>query len=129
MKNIFRSALWLAITSIVAISCSNQSGKKSADTLKSWIDRIVNNTENSEINSIDDFKKVLTPFMTPPSIKDDKDFYADYGSDDSYHTKTGKAACDGLILWLIASTSINIAGKYTNQEPISMKCSYIYKLH
>ena len=35
--------------------------KKSDDTLKSWIHRIVSGNEDSEIKSIDDFKKVLTP--------------------------------------------------------------------
>lgn len=67
--------------------------KKSDDTLKSWLHRIVNGNEDSEIKSIDDFKKVLTPFTVPPTIEEDKDFYADYGSDDNYHTRTGKGEC------------------------------------
>ena len=67
--------------------------KKSDDTLKSWIHRIVSGNEDTEIKSIDDFKKALTEFTVPPSIEDDKDFYADYGSGDNYHTKTGKGEC------------------------------------
>ena len=67
--------------------------KKPDDTLKTWIHRIVSGNEDSEIKSIDDFKKVLTPFTVPPTIEEDKDFYADYGSDDNYHTRTGKGEC------------------------------------
>ena len=80
----------LVILKIIELFKKN---KKPDDTLKSWIHRVVNNTENSEVNSISDFKKVLTPFTIPPTIEDDKDFYADYGSDDSYHTRTGKGEC------------------------------------
>jgi len=67
--------------------------KKPNDTLESWIHRIVSETEDLEIKSIDDFKKILTPFTIPPTIEEDKDFYTDYGSDDNYHTKTGKGEC------------------------------------
>ena len=67
--------------------------KKSGDTLKSWIHRIVNDSENSNIKSIGDIKKVLGPLVVPPTKEDDPDFYLDYGSDTSYHTKTGKGEC------------------------------------
>jgi sulfite reductase (ferredoxin) len=67
--------------------------KKSGDTLKSWIHRIVNDSEDSNIKSIGDIKKVLEPLVVPPSKDDDPDFYLDYGSDTSYHTKTGKGEC------------------------------------
>ena len=40
-----------------------------------------------------DIKKILEPLITPPTIEDDPDFYLDYGSDTSYHTKTGKGEC------------------------------------
>ena len=43
--------------------------------------------------TIDDVKKILLPFTSVPSISEDGDFYADYGSDTSYHTKTGKGEC------------------------------------
>ena len=42
---------------------------------------------------MDDIKKALTPLTVPPSKADDADFYADYGNDTSYHTKTGKGEC------------------------------------
>lgn len=67
--------------------------KKPGDTLKSWIHRVVNNSDDSEIKSINDIKKVLEPLVVPPTKEEDPDFYLDYGSDTSYHTKTGKGEC------------------------------------
>ena len=67
--------------------------KKPDDTLQSWIHRVVNNNEDSEIQSINDIKKVLEPLTIPPTKEEDPDFYLDYGSDASYHTKTGKGEC------------------------------------
>jgi len=67
--------------------------KQSDDTLKSWIHRIVNDSEDSAIKSINDIKKILEPLIVPPNKDDDPDFYLDYGSDSSYHTKTGKGEC------------------------------------
>ena len=45
------------------------------------------------ITNFNDIKKILEPLIVPPSIDDDPDFYLDYGSDTSYHTKTGKGEC------------------------------------
>lgn len=67
--------------------------KKADDTLKSWIHRVVSGNEDSEIRSINDIKKILEPLIIPPMKEDDPDFYLDYGSDTSYHTKTGKGEC------------------------------------
>ena len=67
--------------------------KKPEDDLKSWIRRVVNGIDDSEIKSIDVIKKILTPLIIPPSKSDDADFYSDYGNDTSYHTKTGKGEC------------------------------------
>jgi len=67
--------------------------KKPDDTLKSWIHRVVNGNEDSQIKSINDIKKTLEPIIIPPTKEDDPDFYLDYGSDTSYHTKTGKGEC------------------------------------
>ena len=67
--------------------------KKSDDTLQSWIHRVVNNNEDSEIKSINDIKKVLEPLTIPPTKEEDPDFYLDYGNETSYHTKTGKGEC------------------------------------
>ena len=51
--------------------------KKSDDTLQSWIHRVVNNNEDSEIKSINDIKKVLEPLTIPPTKEEDPDFYLD----------------------------------------------------
>ena len=67
--------------------------KKSNDTLKDWIHRVVNGKEDSEIKSILDMRKALDSFTIPPTKEEDPDFYNDYGSDSSYHTKTGKGEC------------------------------------
>ena len=67
--------------------------KKSNDTLKTWIHRVVNNSDDSEIKSLNDLKKILEPLTLPPTKDEDPDFYLDYGSDTSYHTKTGKGEC------------------------------------
>jgi len=67
--------------------------KKPNDTLQTWIHRVVNDNEDSEIKSINDIKKVLEPLVIPPTKEEDPDFYVDYGNDTSYHTKTGKGEC------------------------------------
>ena len=67
--------------------------KKDGDTLKSWLHRVVNGNEDSQIQSINDIKKILEPLVIPPTKDEDPDFYLDYGSDTSYHTKTGKGEC------------------------------------
>jgi len=67
--------------------------KQSSDTLSAWIDRIVHGNESSEIKSVGDMKKILSPLVIPPSKDDDPDFYSDYGSDTIYHTITGKGEC------------------------------------
>lgn len=67
--------------------------KKSDDTLKDWMHRVVNGKEDSEVKSILDIRKALDSFTVPPTKEEDPDFYNDYGSDSSYHTKTGKGEC------------------------------------
>lgn len=81
------------IPAILKIIESFKQNKKNSDTLAAWIHRIVNGNEDSQIKSIDDFKKILSPLTVPPTKEEDDDFYADYGSDGSYHTKTGKGEC------------------------------------
>ena len=61
--------------------------------MKSWIHRIITDSEDSNIKSINDIKQILEPLIVPPPKDDDPDFYLDYGSDTSYHTKTGKGEC------------------------------------
>ena len=67
--------------------------KKPDDTLKSWIHRVANGNEDSEIKSITDMKKMLSPLIVPPTKNDEKEFYTDYGSEDGYHVRTGKGEC------------------------------------
>ena len=66
--------------------------KKPNDSLKEWIHRVVNEKEDS-IKSINEMRKILEPFTIPPTKEEDPDFYSDYGSDTSYHTRTGKGEC------------------------------------
>lgn len=67
--------------------------KKSNDTLKDWLHRIINGKEDTAIKSMHDMKIALDFLTIPPTKEDDPDFYNDYGSDSSYHTKTGKGEC------------------------------------
>lgn len=67
--------------------------KKSDDTLKSWIHRLVGGSGDSEIKSIDDVKKIISPLLVPPTIQEEKEFYTDFGSEEGYHTRTGKGEC------------------------------------
>lgn len=70
-----------------------KANKKPDDDLKTWIHRIVNNSGDTEIKTIADIKKTVEPLTIPPTKEEDPDFYLDYGSDASYHTKTGKGEC------------------------------------
>ncbi len=70
-----------------------KTNKQQDDSLSKWIDRIVHGNESSEIKSVDDIKKIIAPLLIPPTKEEDEDFYADYGSDTSYHTITGKGEC------------------------------------
>lgn len=69
--------------------------KKTGDTLKSWVHRIVTGAEDdsSAISSVKDIQRELQPLVLPPTMEEDPDFYHDYGSDTGYHTKTGKGEC------------------------------------
>ncbi|MDI1496148.1 MAG: ferredoxin-nitrite/sulfite reductase [Cenarchaeum symbiont of Oopsacas minuta] len=79
-----------AIIKIISIFKENSQGE--SDTLKSWLQRIIEGNENST-RSISDIKKLLEPLTIPPAKSDDSEFYTDYGTDDSYHAKTGKGEC------------------------------------
>ena len=70
-----------------------KANKKPDDDLKTWIHRIVSNSGDTEIKTIADIKKAVEPLTIPPTKEGDPDFYLDYGSDTSYHTKTGKGEC------------------------------------
>lgn len=81
------------IPAVLKIIDAFKADKKQGETLKSWIHKIITGHGDSSFKSVGDVKKLLLPFTEPPSITDDKDFYADYGSDSSYHTRTGKGEC------------------------------------
>ena len=81
------------IPAILKIIDLFKANKQTNDTLKSWINRIVNGNEDSNISSLSDIKRELSPITMPPTKDEDPDFYLDYGSDTSYHTKTGKGEC------------------------------------
>ena len=70
-----------------------KSEKKEDETLDSWIHRVIDGYGGPKIKSLNDIKEILKPVITVPSIEQDKDFYADYGSDGGYHAKTGKGEC------------------------------------
>jgi len=81
------------IATILKIIELFKQNKKDSDTLSSWIHRIVNDSEDSKIKSVNDFKQILSPLTVPPTKDEDSDFYSDYGSDTGYHTMTGKGEC------------------------------------
>ncbi len=70
-----------------------KSEKKSGETLDLWVKRIVEGNGGPKIKSLDDIKELLKPVVIAPTKDQDEDFYADYGSDGSYHTKTGRGEC------------------------------------
>ena len=79
-----------AILKIIEVFREN---KRPGDSLASWIHRVVGGHEDSGISSVGDIKRVLEPLAAPPPKEDDPGFYADYGSDGTYHTKTGRGEC------------------------------------
>ena len=81
------------IPAILKIIETFKADKKQGETLKTWIHKIITGHSDSSVKSIGDVKKILLPLTSVPSVDDDKDFYADYGSDSSYHTRTGKGEC------------------------------------
>jgi sulfite reductase (ferredoxin) len=91
--NVMRIPAKRVITATLKIIETFKANKKQGDTLKSWIHKLVTNHSDSQVKSIDDIKKILLPLTATPSIDADKDFYADYGSDSHYHTRTGKGEC------------------------------------
>jgi len=70
-----------------------KNNKKPGEDFKNWIHKVITGHADSQVKSVNDIKQILLPFTETPSIEQDKDFYADYGSDSSYHTRTGKGEC------------------------------------
>lgn len=76
-----------AILQIIKIFKERRQGD---DDLKTWIHRVCRGVEDVTIK---DLRAMLAPLTTPPTKAEDPDFYADYGNDTSYHTKTGRGEC------------------------------------
>ncbi len=81
------------INAILKIISIFKQDRKPHDTLKSWLDKIVNSRSDTSVRSINDIKKLLLPLTIVPSKNENSDFYSDYGSNDNYHTRTGKGEC------------------------------------
>jgi sulfite reductase (ferredoxin) len=91
--NVLRIPAKRVIPSILKLIETFKANKKQGDDFKSWIHKLVTGHADSQVKTIDDVKKILLPFTREPTIEQDKDFYADYGSDSGYHTRTGKGEC------------------------------------
>lgn len=91
--NVLRIPAKRVIPAILKIIETFKTDKREGETLKSWVHKIVTGQSDSKLKSVDDIKKILLPFTAAPPIESDKDFYADYGSDSNYHTRTGKGEC------------------------------------
>jgi sulfite reductase (ferredoxin) len=91
--NVLRIPAKRTIHAILKIIDIYKENKKTDESLKAWIHKIVTGHADSKVKSIDDIKKILLPLTEAPPITADKDFYSDYGSDSNYHTRTGKGEC------------------------------------
>ncbi len=91
--NVMRIPAKRVIPAVLKLIETFKANKKQEDDFKSWIHKIITGHADSQVRTVDDIKKTLLPFTQAPSIEQDKDFYADYGSDSSYHTRTGKGEC------------------------------------
>jgi sulfite reductase (ferredoxin) len=70
-----------------------KSEKRQGETLDLWIKRVIEGNGSPNVSSLDTIKELLKPVVLAPTKDQDEDFYADYGSDGSYHTKTGRGEC------------------------------------
>ncbi|MDC8451716.1 MAG: nitrite/sulfite reductase [Candidatus Nitrosotalea sp.] len=70
-----------------------KSEKRQGETLDMWVRRVIQGNGGPKVSSLETIKELLKPVVTAPTKDEDADFYADYGSDGSYHTKTGRGEC------------------------------------
>jgi sulfite reductase beta subunit-like hemoprotein len=70
-----------------------KSEKRTGETLDAWMRRVIEENGGPNIKSINDIKESLKSLLSAPTKDSDEDFYADYGNDTSYHTKTGRGEC------------------------------------
>ena len=89
-KNILRVPAKRVIPVILRIIELFRERAPPQDDLKSWIHRII---MEGDTTTIPEMRRLLAPLTNPPTMEEDPEFYADYGSDSSYHTKTGRGEC------------------------------------
>lgn len=89
-RNLLRMPAKRVIPAILQLIEMFKEHAKDGDTLKSWIHRVCQ--DGDEVTVLD-IRNRLAPLTTPPTKEEDPDFFADYGSDASYHTKTGRGEC------------------------------------
>lgn len=89
-QNVLRVPAKRVIPTLLRLIDIFKDRRQPGDDLKTWIHRVC---LGADATTIADLRKVLAPLTTPPTMEEDPDFYADYGSDTSYHTKTGRGEC------------------------------------
>ena len=89
-RNLLRMPAKRVIPAILQLIEMFKEHARDGDTLKSWIHRVCQ--DGDEVTVLD-IRNRLAPLTTPPTKEEDPDFFADYGSDASYHTKTGRGEC------------------------------------
>lgn len=89
-RNLLRMPAKRVIPAILQLITMFKEHAQKGDTLKSWLHRVCQDADDIKII---DIRNRLAPLTTPPTKEEDSDFYADYGSDASYHTKTGRGEC------------------------------------
>ena len=89
-QNVIRVPAKRVISVILRVIEIFKENKRADDDLKEWIHRVC---QGAESIGVVDLRKMLAPITAPPTMDEEPDFYADYGSDSSYHTKTGRGEC------------------------------------
>ncbi len=88
--NMLRVPAKRVIPVILELVAMFRESKNDNDDLKTWIHRVCMGADSM---TVQDIRKRLSTLTNPPTMEEDPDFYADYGSDTSYHTKTGRGEC------------------------------------
>ena len=89
-QNVLRMPAKRVIEALLELIRMFKENARDGDDLKSWIHRVCGGGEDLTVRDVRDR---LAPLSIPPAKEEDPDFFADYGSDASYHTKTGRGEC------------------------------------
>ena len=89
-QNVLRVPAKRVIPTLLRLIEAFKDRRQPDDDLKTWIHRVC---LGADATTLVDLRNILAPLTTPPAIQEDPDFYSDYGSDTSYHTKTGRGEC------------------------------------